>query len=351
MARFLKRMFLLVCSICIVMVCSSSQITAKKKYLYGKIQYNNIANFYKEKKNTLNVLFIGDSNFNRAINPQIIWKDKKLTSFILTSASQPPWLSYYLLKDALRYQKPKAVFLDANLFFAAPSGRDERYCRVINAMSPDKNRLAAINNPTANFSKSIKKALLESYVKDYYLNLIKKEFKLKNEDKPSATKGFNMNVKQVPYQGNHDYMTTNPAFYSMVGEDVEYINKIVALCYEQHIHLSIIRTPSAQEWSNSRHHLVAQYAEANGLSFLDMNIYPYTDLINWQTDTKDGGLHLNVAGANKTTHAISEYLTQYYSFPVEENQTTIRNFDKSSELLDKKVQEMEESHTENDVVF
>ena len=76
--------------------------------------YTNMNDFYKEKKNSIQVLALGDSNIYRGFSPVIYWQDKQITSYSLASASQPAWLSYYLLEDALTYQKPEVVIFEIN---------------------------------------------------------------------------------------------------------------------------------------------------------------------------------------------------------------------------------------------
>ena len=46
-----------------------------------------------------------------------------------------------------------------------------------------------------------------------------------------------------------------------------------------------------------------------GLTYLDMNLMPREVPIDWNTDTRDYGNHLNYRGARKVSLFLAEYLT------------------------------------------
>lgn len=55
------------------------------------------------------VLMVGDCEVYESFSPIDLWKEFGITSYIRGSAQQLVWQSYYLLKDALEYEKPKVV--------------------------------------------------------------------------------------------------------------------------------------------------------------------------------------------------------------------------------------------------
>lgn len=70
--------------------------------------------FYRMKRNTVDVLFIGSSVAANAFSPQQIYNEYGIRSYNLSSEQQSIFLSYYWIKEAYRYQKPKAVVIDLN---------------------------------------------------------------------------------------------------------------------------------------------------------------------------------------------------------------------------------------------
>ena len=64
---------------------------------------------------TVDVLFVGSSHIGMNIDNQQIYDEFGISSFDLWVGMQPLWNSYYYLKEALRYQKPKVVMVDVFL--------------------------------------------------------------------------------------------------------------------------------------------------------------------------------------------------------------------------------------------
>ena len=56
---------------------------------------------------------------------------------------------------------------------------------------------------------------------------------------------------------------------------------------------------------------MAELAEKNKIVYLDLNLVEEIG-INWKTDTKDAGDHLNFAGAKKVTKYIGKYLNEKF---------------------------------------
>lgn len=70
--------------------------------------------FYKMKKNSVDVIFIGSSVAVNAFNPQQIYNEYGIRSYNLGSEQQSLLLSYYWIKEAFRFQTPKVVVVDLN---------------------------------------------------------------------------------------------------------------------------------------------------------------------------------------------------------------------------------------------
>ena len=62
-----------------------------------------------------------------------------------------------------------------------------------------------------------------------------------------------------------------------------------------------------------KHNAVKDYADKNGIPFLDLNIDRDRFGFDWKTDTRDGGNHLNNRGARKATLFIGKYINENYS--------------------------------------
>lgn len=63
-------------------------------------------------KDTVDVLFLGSSHGVTSFLPQELYNQYGITGYNLGCEQQGMVTSYYWLKEALRYQSPKAVVLD-----------------------------------------------------------------------------------------------------------------------------------------------------------------------------------------------------------------------------------------------
>ena len=72
-----------------------------------------MVNYYQQPKDSIDVLVIGTSMGYAGINTNVLWEEFGIASYILCSAEQPFWISYYTLQEALKTQHPKVILLDA----------------------------------------------------------------------------------------------------------------------------------------------------------------------------------------------------------------------------------------------
>ena len=74
--------------------------------------------FYEMERDTVDVLFLGSSHAAAAFSPQELYDGYGITSYNLGSEQQNLLITYYWLKEALRYQSPKVVVLDCLMLFS-----------------------------------------------------------------------------------------------------------------------------------------------------------------------------------------------------------------------------------------
>ena len=100
------------------------------------------------------------------------------------------------------------------------------------------------------------------------------------------------------------------------------INDISASTFEKCIHYCkrqgsipvLISVPNYNGWNYRKHNALQQIADKNKINFIDLNLELKKN-INWKKDTADGGDHLNIKGAQKTTAHLGEYLKNEYGLP------------------------------------
>lgn len=339
---FFRKIGISLC-VCMLVITTSSK-AVKGKEDCNSVKSSDIADFYKEKKNSIDVLAVGDSNLYRAIVPQLLWHDRHITSYVLASASQSPWLTYYLLCDALTYQTPKVVILDPYELFRTGNSVSSRYCKVINAMHDFPVKEQAIYNVDTSFTVHEKKGMLMTAIAQVVLDVYPEIYAILNKgEKPpvkySTTKGFYLNVTKNPYEGTMNYMNTNKG-YPILEKNKKYYDDILQLCKKKGIHVLIVKIPTATDWSLQQHNETAEYAKANDIPFLDLNYMKGSDEIDWSNDTKDHGTHMNVYGAYKVSDAIGRYLNEHYKLSNTTDKAVMKSYDTSYTAFMKKKEQM-----------
>ncbi|MGX8850315.1 hypothetical protein [Amedibacillus sp. YH-ame10] len=310
----IKRQFLIV--VCSLILGSPIQISGFDRVSANGCStkiYTNMDDFYKEKKRSIQLLALGDSNIYRGFSPITYWEDKKVTSYSLASASQPAWLSYYLLKDALAYQTPEVVVFEINELFASSTSQISRYCNAINTFHTDSARLRAIQDDTGGLNEEDKDILYENYTNQVYQQTISKiipsqNIEKKNNKVPSHFKGYLYETTAIPFTGYESYMSRYDVTLGLDEKKVSYIDSIIELCKQKKIKLLFAKFPT-RDWTTQKSNLAKEYAEKRGIPMLDMNVD--VTPVDWMEDTKDAGFHMNDAGAIKCTKAVEEFIGKY----------------------------------------
>ena len=102
----------------------------------------------------------------------------------------------------------------------------------------------------------------------------------------------------------------------------------VKICRENAAELLFTELPSQSSWNYQKHNAVKDYADKNGIPFLDLNIDRDRFGFDWKTDTRDGGNHLNNRGARKATLFIGEYLSENYSLSDHRKDEAFKDWDR-----------------------
>lgn len=244
----------------------------------------------KEKPESIQVLFVGDSICYSSFSPEQLWKDYGITSYVCGTSAQRLCDSYAILKQTFEVQSPKVIVMEATCFY-----------RNMNVAVDEKDFVLKY------LTKYVPIIANHSDWKDKVDKI--KLFKEKNES--AATKGFIKRESINPYRGG-EYMHFDMARESFPDASNEYLLKIKKLCDENGATLVVVSSPSPYNWSYARHNAVADWTASNGVDYIDMNLAAEIG-IDWEKDTKDGGDHLNMTGAAKVCSYFGRVLIENYA--------------------------------------
>lgn len=295
-----------------------------------------VHSFYDLEENTLDVLCMGSSHGYSAFQPNTLWNEYGLTSYVLCSQRQTAATTYYLLQEALKYQKPKILFLESYYFFSTKKYTDEAALR-----------LAFDGVPFGKVKYDMVQDLLEGHSRkeqlSYYIPFLKYHGRwndLKNTDFHSNEylKGsifdftvYPMNEPELPGAGRE------------IPEVVqEYLEKIIALCEENKIELILFTAPYGYQ-DDLKGYLNKQKINITLESYLAQQNIPYFYFqktgeagIDFGTDFRDYA-HLNTNGAIKITRSLGSYITEHYDLPDHRDEEAYQSWQTDYEMFQARV--------------
>ncbi|MBE6548162.1 MAG: SGNH/GDSL hydrolase family protein [Ruminococcaceae bacterium] len=279
-----------------------------------------VAEYYNEadKNREHQVVFLGDCEVYESFVPPILWERCGITSYVRGSAQQLIWQSYYLLEDILRYETPQIVVLNV---FAMKYGepQKEEYNRMtLDGMKPSSSKhraiLASLTDGESVLSYYFPILRFHSRWKELSFEDVKYVFK-----RPQVShNGYLMHTEINGAENNYEAIRNEAERFlyepTLPQMAFDYLDKTRALCESRGIRLILIKSPTRSVrfwWYDEWDEQICEYADNFGLDYYNfMNNEALK--INWDTDTYDEGIHLNVWGAEKLSEYFGELLSSKY---------------------------------------
>lgn len=295
-----------------------------------------------EPRDSIDTVFIGNSDIYRAISPVDLFHQTGITSAIAGRPNKQLSEVPGDIRDILRYQNPKTIVLETDCMFSGTNPGFKKGISPLEAeaakvdvagQAPSKATDAdvagqapskATNAPQQNIFDKCKALLQEGdsaflAALNYKFPLVKyhdnwKHLKLATFLQPHGKYHFSNKgmayantVKAYPF-GN-EYMQLSGGKHAMLSEEkLDQFQKIYDLCDRNGIRLVLLTVPSANTWNKGKSDTVKQLAKKYDLTYYDYNRQLPAGF-NWVTDSKDGGNHLNYAGASAVTKDLAKKLT------------------------------------------
>lgn len=225
-----------------------------------------------ERDNSIDVLFIGDSEAFSSFSPLQMWEEHGFTSYVCATSQQQLPYGNTLLHRATQSQRPRVVVIETNSVYA-PFSADEAMLRTLQDTFP---ALEFHNRWKSLTSGDLSNDISNTYSDDM------KGFYLSKEVKAADATGHmapSDEVQEIPFLNRL------------------YLQHMVEYCRSIGAEPLLVSTPSTVCWNTARHNGMAAFAHELGVSYLDLNTGPTKVDINWSAETRDAGDHLNLAGA------------------------------------------------------
>ena len=269
-----------------------------------------IAEYYEEEKNH-EVIFIGDCEVYANFSPMVMYEEEGITAYIRGTSQQLVWQSYGILKETLEYEIPKVVVFNVNsLRYDKPVS--EAYNRLtLDKMKWSKEKVEIITESMMEEETFISYVFPILRYHSRFSELTSEDFEYLFKEIKNTHNGFLIN-KNVKPAGS--LPAKKPlAEYQFADICYEYLNKMNELCKDNNIKLVLIKAPSLYPyWYNEYNEQMIEYARNNDIEFYNLKDVADEIGIDYQTDTYDAGLHLNLDGATKLSTYFSKLLKENY---------------------------------------
>lgn len=342
-----RRIFVYISFICILL--ASLYLLQKlfmPKFVHGIVEGSLIEEYYDEEDKDHDIIFIGDCEVYENFSPITLWENHGLTSYIRGSAQQLIWQSYYLLEETLKYESPDVV-----VFNILAMKYDEPQNEAYNRMTLDGMKLSSSK------INSIKASMMEEEsMIDYLLPLFRyhsrwseleeDDFKYLFEKEDLFHNGYYMRADVKPVtsipKGRKlpDYEFGENSYY--------YLDRMVELCKSKGIDLVLIKAPSIYPyWYDEWEAQMVEYADKHDLLYINfLNLIEEVG-IDFDTDTYDSGLHLNVYGAEKLADYFGQVLVDEFDLEDKRDDERLKQvWDKKidfyNSMKERQIQELEE---------
>lgn len=337
-------------------------ITLQKIFIPKRFPYNisydagRLKYLYNEEDNTIDVLIYGTSHSGRGILPMEIYEKYRIKSYNMSTSAQPIEVTYFSLKEALKTQTPKVVILDvSSLFYNSQAYAEYQWKYVMDEMRNGDNKIHFISeylNKRINMKDtrmSLLFPLIEyhtrwkelssldfnfGYNNHYYgkggLVLSTSQEAISIEDMNIIANELLQNTNRIVYQyanGELNEIQEESVLYNVdiPISNIEWFQKIKELCDANNSQLLAIKIPTvgapqwhSSAWSMERCNKIRSLCDEHNITYYDL-LYDIDLGIDYKKDSQDGGIHLNLYGAQKASANLGKYLIDHYDLSQEHN--------------------------------
>ena len=280
------------------------------KYASSILEGNLIREYYQSAKSH-DIIFIGDCEIYAGFSPITLWDDFGITSFLRGSPQQLIWQSYYLLHDTLRHETPQVVVFNV-LTMQYNEPQSEPYNRLtLDGMRNSPARFRAIAASRTDEEDWLSHIFPLFRYKDRWREISGEDFRHFFHRPQVSVNGFMVRADAMPVGFLPDPLRRGD--YSFGDKAWYYLERMVRLAEVNDIQLVLVKAPTLfPYWHSQWNDQIADFAAQHGLLYI--NFLEHMDEIglDWQTDTFNGGLHLNVFGAQKVARFFGPILQQEF---------------------------------------
>lgn len=291
------------------------------KYMETLVEGSMLSQYYDEYGDH-DVIFIGDCEVYANFTPMEMYRSHGLTAYVRGSSQQLIWQSYYVLKETLEYETPKAVVYNVN---AMRYG--EPISEAFNRLTIDQMKWSA--DKVAMIQASM---MEEEDFFSYVFPILRYHSRFDELTMEDITYFFQ--EKQNTWNGHLVNQAVNPLGtlpakrplpdYQFPDICYDYLDQMRQLCEEKGVELILIKAPSVYPfWYDEYDSQMQAYADTHDLKFYNFLDNVEEIGIDYNLDTYDGGLHMNLSGAEKLSRYFADILVNQHGMEDRRNDPAI----------------------------
>ena len=246
---------------------------------------------FEEEKDSIDVMFSGNSNTFKSCIPIEFYNLTGATCYNIGGSAQSAKSMEARIRKVLKNQSPKLIIIDADCIYA-------------------KNRFFIGSN-----AYRILPLIAPVFYHNRWSELSFSNFYKLPEDDKNFMKGYVALYETSGYLIGDDYMKSDTTEIEPIKKGVmKNMNNIHNLCKKRNVDILFISAPSPATWTNEKHNGIQQLADSWGVDYLDMNMPDVEFGFDYYLHIADAGYHCNLEGAKLVTKFVSDYVNEHYSF-------------------------------------
>ena len=313
--RIIACTFALVLTVAVIVFLSR---LTEPKYTGNSREGNLISEYYRDIDNgeRHDVIFIGDCEAYSSFSPPVIWEEYHISSFVRGSPSQSVAQSYHIMCETLEYETPEVIVLSVYSLCRAEKPSEAFNRMTIDGMRMSRHKIRTIRDSIREEESALSYFLPLLRFHSRWSELGRDDFEYFFSSPSVSHNGYLLRRETVAYGA--DISGGKLAPNSLPAENLEYLDRMRQACTDVGVELVLVKAPTDSwrypwyvEWSEE----IEKYADAHHLKYYDLTKKIAEIGIDPTRDSYDGGLHLNVYGAEKTSRLFGKILSGHVHNP------------------------------------
>lgn len=273
-----------------------------------------------EKKDTIDVVYIGGSAAFVYYQPLYAWEKAGIVSYDYAAAGVQAELYKYMIEEVLKVQDPKLFVIDARAFQYRDAANDDSqppseftYRTTLDGMRLSANKIDFINQYVG--------TTVEGEKLPYYLDLIKYHgHGFPDKDRIKIMLGtYKENYKGYFLEAKHKALVqknfASDEKRELSEETYSILVDLLEYCSQKDCDFLFVVSPYLEKEEHKQtFNSVEQIVNSYHYQFLDLNEYTEEMGIDYATDFYDGK-HVNVFGAEKYTDYLTDHIVKNFDIP------------------------------------